>query len=148
MQLALERVVATFGDLAPANDLPAAELPKKPDDTAAVASCDKTHEPKANKPDKRRDPHGRRWLDLTRLPVEVIEVDPDRIAAWCRQYYAGRNGFVRAILSSSGSLSACWRWFSPAPVLCHLGRHRRQCRPRARRFDLRGSPHLFYPGAS
>ncbi|WP_437764897.1 hypothetical protein WMF27_32860 [Sorangium sp. So ce281] len=27
----------------------------------------------------------------------------------------------------------CWRWFSPVPVLCHLGRHPRQCRPRPRR---------------
>jgi transposase len=87
MQLAFERVVATFGDIAPANDAPATEQPKRPDDAAAPASSDQTHEPKGDKPEKRRGPHGRRRLDLTRLPVEIIEVDPEEVRA------AGGEGF-------------------------------------------------------
>jgi transposase len=87
MQLALERVVATFGDIAPTNDVPAAEQPNKLEDVAAPASSDKTREPNGNEPKKRRDPHGRRRLDLTRLPVEVIKVDPDEVRA------AGGKGF-------------------------------------------------------
>jgi transposase len=87
MQLALERVVATFGDGAPANDAPAAEQPNKSDDAVAPASSDRPPEPKDSKPGKRRDPHGRRRLDLTRLPVEVIEIDPDEVRA------AGGAGF-------------------------------------------------------
>jgi len=81
MQLALERVVATFGDAPAANDAPSPELPPTPDTTAPSASSTECTEPKGGKPYKKRDPHGRRRLDLANLPVEVIKVDPDEVRA-------------------------------------------------------------------
>jgi transposase len=87
MQLAFERVVATFGDGTPANDAPAAEQPNRSGDAATPASSDNTQKPSDNKPPKRRDPHGRRRLDLACLPVETIEIDPDEVRA------AGGEGF-------------------------------------------------------
>jgi transposase len=88
-QLAFERVVETFGDTA-AND--AAK-----DDTADAGTS--SQEPLAGAPNtkpetkepkiKRRHRHGRRRLDLTRLPVEHVAIDPPEVAA------AGGEGFVR-----------------------------------------------------
>src|ERR1700722_14109447 len=76
MQLALERVVATFGDAQAANDTPSPALPAAPDAGTAPASSAEGSEPKGGPPDKKRHPHGRRRLDLTNLPVEIIKVDP------------------------------------------------------------------------
>jgi transposase len=86
MQLALERVVATFGDAQAANDAPPGP-PPTPDTAAASATSTESGEPKGSKPDKRRHPHGRRRLDFTNLPVEIIKVDPDEVRA------AGGQGF-------------------------------------------------------
>jgi transposase len=80
MQLALERVVATFGDIQAANDAPS-PCPPPPLDTASGSTSTESSEPKGGKPDKRRHPHGRRRLDLANLPVEVIQVDPDEVRA-------------------------------------------------------------------
>lgn len=77
MQLALERVVATFGDTQAANDAPSSPAP----DTATGSTTTECSEPKGSKPDKKRHPHGRRRLDLANLPVEVIKVDPDEVRA-------------------------------------------------------------------
>jgi transposase len=41
------------------------------------------------KGEKKRHPHGRRRLDLTNLPVERVEIEPEEVLA------AGRKGFVR-----------------------------------------------------
>jgi transposase len=81
MQLALERVVATFGDAQAANDTPSPALPATPDAGTAPASSAEGSEPKGGPPDKKRHPHGRRRLDLTNLPVEIIKVDPDEVRA-------------------------------------------------------------------
>src|SRR3984957_1718631 len=63
MQLAIERVVATFGDAPAANDAPTPGLPTPPDTDAASASSTECSDPKGGKPDKKRHPHGRRRLD-------------------------------------------------------------------------------------
>ena len=81
MQLALERVVATFGDAPAANDTPSPTPPTPPDAVTAPASSVEGSEPKGGLPDKKRHRHGRRRLDLTNLPVEIIKVDPDEVRA-------------------------------------------------------------------
>ena len=81
MQLALERVVATFGDTPAANDAPAPETATGSDGAAPAASPAKDAEPKREAPDKPRHPHGRRRLDLSNLPVETIQLDPDEVRA-------------------------------------------------------------------
>jgi hypothetical protein len=55
MQLALERVVATFGDTQAANDAPSPCPPPTPD-TAAGSTTAECSEPKGGKPDKKRHP--------------------------------------------------------------------------------------------
>ena len=81
MQLALERVVATFGDAQAANDTPPPAPSATPDAATAPASSAEGSEPKRALPDKKRHRHGRRRLDLTNLPVEIIKVDPDEVRA-------------------------------------------------------------------
>jgi len=81
MQLALERVVATFGDAQAANDTPPPAPSATPDAATAPASSAEGSEPKGGLPDKKRHRHGRRRLDLTNLPVEIIKVDPDEVRA-------------------------------------------------------------------
>jgi transposase len=81
MQLALERVVATFGDAPAANDVPASETGTMSDGASPPEPPTKGTEPKGEKPDKPRHPHGRRRLDLTNLPVETIRLDPDEVLA-------------------------------------------------------------------
>ncbi len=85
LQLAFERIVATFGDLPPANDdegsCPApAALPEETRPRPGAGG---------SKPPRRRRPHGRRALDLTSLPVQRIVLDPDDVIA------AYGEGFVR-----------------------------------------------------
>lgn len=81
MELAFERVIATFGEPPAANDASATGSEGAP----APASKD----PEKRPPSKRRHRHGRRRLDLTALPVVAIPVDPDEVRA------AGGVGFVR-----------------------------------------------------
>lgn len=81
LQLALDRVVATFGDLPAANDTPASGTPAKLEGAEAPAPSTEGSEPKGGKQAKRRHKHGRRRLDLTQLPVETIYVDPDEVRA-------------------------------------------------------------------
>jgi hypothetical protein len=114
LQLAFERVIATFGD--PANDAP------EPSEGASPASADEANTASGEassptpatasegestattasgeaptpatttpekKPGKRRHQHGRRRLDLTNLPVEIIPIEPDEVKA------TGGEGFLR-----------------------------------------------------
>jgi transposase len=75
-QLAFEEVLAAFPDSAPANDqAEEASAPPRPDDKPP--------------PPRRRHPHGRRRLDLTNLPVEIVPIDPPEVEA------AAREGFER-----------------------------------------------------
>jgi transposase len=83
MQLAFERVVATFGDLPAANDATAAAGSE-----GAPVPAGKDAETQEQPPGKRRHRHGRRRLDVTALPVEIIHVDPDEVRE------AGGAGFV------------------------------------------------------
>lgn len=79
LQLAFERVLASLGDTPAAKALEAAGL----------ADQEKNTSEEPPKKRKKRDPHGRRRLDLTNLPVERIEIDPDDVIA------AQGAGFVR-----------------------------------------------------
>lgn len=111
LQLAFERVIATFGD--PANDAP------EPSEGAALAGADEANTASGEassstpatasegesaattasgeaptptpekKPGKRRHQHGRRRLDLTNLPVEIVPIEPDEVKA------TGGEGFLR-----------------------------------------------------
>jgi transposase len=82
MQLALERVVATFGEVPAENDASTpAPLPPSSGDTTQGSDA------KTGEKDKRRHRHGRRRLDMTTLPVETIQIDPDEVRA------AGGAGF-------------------------------------------------------
>ena len=114
LQLALERVVATFGD--PANDArePGAGAPPAAADEASTAGGEASSSTPASasegesaatkasgeaatpatatpekKPAKRRHQHGRRRLDLTNLPVEIVPIEPDEVKA------TGGEGFIR-----------------------------------------------------
>lgn len=78
-QLAFEQVLATFPDMAAANDEAK---------SASAATPDKAPEEKGDRP-KRHHRHGRRKLDLAKLPVERVEIDPPEVRG------AGREGFVR-----------------------------------------------------
>jgi transposase len=114
LQLAFERVIATFGD--PANDAPEPSEGASPagadeantasgeassptpatasegESTATTASGEAptpaTPTPE-KKPGKRRHQHGRRRLDLTNLPVEIVPIEPDEVKA------TGGEGFIR-----------------------------------------------------
>ena len=81
MQLALERVVATFGDTPAANDAPAPETATGSDGAPPPEPPTKGTEPNGEATDKPRHPHGRRRLDLSNLPVETIQLDPDEVRA-------------------------------------------------------------------
>ena len=114
LQLAFERVVATFGE--PANDArepgvgasPAAAdeanaargeassstpaTASEGESAAATASGEVASPATATpekKPAKRRHQHGRRRLDLTNLPVEIVPIEPDEVKA------TGGEGFIR-----------------------------------------------------
>ncbi len=87
MQLAFERVVATFGDTPAANDAPAHETGTGGHSAPPPEPPTKGTEPKGDAPDKPRHPHGRRRLDLSNLPVETIQLDPDEVRA------SGGEGF-------------------------------------------------------
>jgi transposase len=90
LQLAFARVLETFGLPSAAND-------------RAEATGDVSHEPPGaasedaplagggadGKGTKRRHSHGRRPLDLSKLPVDTIEIDPEEVKA------AGGAGFQR-----------------------------------------------------
>ncbi len=97
LQLVFEQVLSTYGDAAVANDAESAGKPSEPDGVAskagdvAPAGAGKTAEtPDGDKaPDKRRHPHGRRRLDLTKLPVERIEIQPAEVQA------TGGEGFIK-----------------------------------------------------
>jgi transposase len=78
--LAFERVLETFGDAGAAND-------EAKDDEGASGEAPSPDT--KGKKRKRRDKHGRRRLDLTKLPLVVVEIDPPEVKA------AGREGFVR-----------------------------------------------------
>ena len=114
LQLAFERVIATFGD--PANDArePSAGASPAGADEANAASGEASSSTPATasegestattasgevptpatptpekKPGKRRHQHGRRRLDLTNLPVEIVPIEPDEVKA------TGGEGFLR-----------------------------------------------------
>ncbi|MEO5725845.1 MAG: IS66 family transposase [Byssovorax sp.] len=114
LQLAFERVLETFGD--PANDArePSAGASPVGADEANTASGEASSPTPATgsegeaaattasgevptpatatpekKPAKRRHPHGRRRLDLTKLPVEIVPIEPDEVMA------TGGEGFLR-----------------------------------------------------
>lgn len=85
LQLAFANVLATLG---PKADVSSADNDDEGHDGedeggAAASSDDKT------KKQRRRDPHGRRDLDLSKLPVEQIDIDPDEV----REH--GADGFTR-----------------------------------------------------
>lgn len=114
LQLAFERVIATFGD--PANDArepsagaslagadeantasgeassPTPATASEGESTATMASGEVPTPATATpekKPGKRRHQHGRRRLDLTNLPVEIVPIEPDEVKA------TGGEGFIR-----------------------------------------------------
>lgn len=112
LQLAFERVLETFGD--PANDAPdpsAGASPVGADESSAASGEASSPTPAAvsegataiasgeaptpatstpeKKPGKRRHQHGRRRLDLTNLPVEIVPIEPDEVKA------TGGEGFLR-----------------------------------------------------
>lgn len=114
LQLAFERVVAAFGD--PANDAhepgvaasaaaadevntaggeassstpaTASEGESAATTASGEAATPATATPE-KKPAKRRHQHGRRRLDLTNLPVEIVPIEPDEVKA------TGGEGFIR-----------------------------------------------------
>ena len=73
LQLAFERVLETFNVPPPANDA----ATDNNEDVAGTAD-DRL---KSRGKGKGRDPHGRRALDLTNLPVEVVTIDPPEVVA-------------------------------------------------------------------
>jgi hypothetical protein len=76
IQLAFERVVAMFAT-------------PPVDDAAAAAPGGAENAPSAGRePPKRRHRHGRRDLELTNLPVEVIRIEPDEVRANPELYVA------------------------------------------------------------
>ncbi len=118
LQLAFERVIATFGDAA--NDAPepsegasAADADEattasgeassstpataSEGESAATAASGEAPSPATPTPTptpekktgKRRHLHGRRRLDLTNLPVEIVTIEPDEVKA------TGGEGFLR-----------------------------------------------------
>jgi transposase len=98
LQLVFEQVLSTYGDAAVANDAKTADSSSEPrsatsagDDVAPSSADSTTQTPAGDKtPDKkRRHRHGRRRLDLTKLPVERVELEPAEVKA------AGGEGFVR-----------------------------------------------------
>lgn len=79
LQLAFERVLLSLGETPAAKEAAA----------AGVLDTPKKNAEEKAKPKSKRDPHGRRRLDLTNLPVERVEIDPEEVVA------ADREGFVR-----------------------------------------------------
>lgn len=75
LQLAFERVLATLADVVPANDAMADAAPNN--GGASNAATPTPLKPKG----RRRSRHGRRRLDLTNLPVERVEVEPEEVMA-------------------------------------------------------------------
>jgi transposase len=89
LQLAFEEVLATYDDAPAAND---ATPPAPPNNkTSALSSTPPLPSTAGPTGDagKRRHAHGRRRLDLTRLPVERVVVEPDDVKA------SGGEGFIR-----------------------------------------------------
>jgi transposase len=72
LQLAFERVVNTLINVLPANDALA---------DAAGAEGESESAPRPPPKRRRRSGHGRRNLNLTNLPVERVEVDPEQVLA-------------------------------------------------------------------
>jgi len=97
LQLVFEQVLSTYGDAAVANDATTADRSSEPsgsasgaDDAAPTRAGTTAETPASNEaPDKRRHPHGRRRLDLTKLPVERVAIEPAEVKA------TGGKGFVR-----------------------------------------------------
>ncbi len=97
LQLVFEHVLSTYGDAAAANDAEAVDKSSEPGgvvseigDVAPAGAGKAAETPDGDKPpDKRRHPHGRRRLDLTKLPVERVEIEPAEVKA------TGGKGFVR-----------------------------------------------------
>jgi transposase len=88
LQLVFEQVISTYGDVVAANDATSIPSPPASSDGAPAtpaASSDETPAP----PGKPRRPHGRRRLDLAKLPVEVVAIDPEEVRA------AGGEGFEK-----------------------------------------------------
>ncbi len=106
LQLVFADVVGTYGETTAANDAQECDGPGPvgasggalvPGETGGAGGDaassgapppGATPDAKGGK-DKRRHPHGRRRLDLTRLPVEHMEVDPEEVKA------TGGEGFIK-----------------------------------------------------
>jgi transposase len=97
LQLVFEHVLSTYSEAAAANDAEAVGKPSEPGgavseigDVAPAGAGKAAETPDGDKaPDKRRHPHGRRRLDLTKLPVERVEIEPAEVKA------AGGKGFIK-----------------------------------------------------
>ncbi len=76
LQLAFERLLLAFKDTPEAQALRASE----------AAAQKEAPQPERS---KKRHPHGRRRLDMTDLPVERVQIDPDEVVA------VGGKGFVK-----------------------------------------------------
>ncbi len=91
---AFERVLETFSDAHAANDAP--EEQEAPGDEAPAtgeASSDHAPPPAApprpkGKEGRRRHRHGRRRLDLSKLPMVIVKIDPPEVEA------TGGEGFI------------------------------------------------------
>ncbi len=93
LDLALARVLESFGDTPAANDLRAVVDAESPPGQAASTGADVAagETPPGDaatppdggrgKPKKRRHAHGRRKLDITKLPVETVVLDPEEVRA-------------------------------------------------------------------
>jgi hypothetical protein len=91
LQHALKRILESFGDTPAANDLRAlgdvAPPPEPPASGDAQVVGDPTKPGEGGAPPektkggrkKRRHAHGRRRLDLTTLPVEIVTIDPEEV---------------------------------------------------------------------
>jgi transposase len=78
LQLAFERVLEWLAETAAANDAAVTDVQEPPAADAGDGAAAAT--PEEREP-KRRPGHGRRRLDLTRLPVERIQIDPPEVVA-------------------------------------------------------------------
>ena len=87
------------GSTTTSGEEPAAETASHAGSSAATGSGN-------NKPDKRRHAHGRRRLDLTNLPVQLVPIEPPEVTE------AGGEGFVRIGEETSDRLA-----FRPASYI-------------------------------
>jgi transposase len=87
LDLAAERVVTSCGQLRAANDTPSSTDEQHENQGPAGEAPAAGSITKGQKK-KRRHAHGRRRLDLAKLPIERVEIDPDEVRA------AGGEGFV------------------------------------------------------